>query len=75
MTLLGEMLGEKLQNKCFKKKGLQSKTVNPLFHWSERWDSNSRPLAPHASALPGCATPRIPTLYRDLCCKAKHYAL
>ena len=48
MTLLGEMLGEKLQNKCFKKKGLQSKTVNPLFHWSERWDSNSRPLAPHA---------------------------
>lgn len=26
--------------------------------WSGRRDSNSRPLAPHASALPGCATPR-----------------
>ena len=30
-------------------------------HWSERGDSNSRPLAPEASALPGCATLR-PTL-------------
>lgn len=27
--------------------------------WSGRRDSNSRPLAPHASALPGCATPRL----------------
>ena len=26
--------------------------------WSERGDSNSRPLAPEASALPGCATLR-----------------
>ena len=26
--------------------------------WSERRDLNSRPLAPHASALPGCATLR-----------------
>ena len=26
--------------------------------WSGRRDSNSRPLAPQASALPGCATPR-----------------
>jgi hypothetical protein len=26
--------------------------------WSGRQDSNLRPLAPHASALPGCATPR-----------------
>jgi protein required for attachment to host cells len=26
--------------------------------WSGWRDSNSRPLAPHASALPGCATPR-----------------
>ena len=35
---------------------------NPLIFlaqcWSGRRDSNSRPLAPHASALPGCATPR-----------------
>jgi hypothetical protein len=26
---------------------------------SGRLDSNQRPLAPHASALPGCATSRI----------------
>jgi hypothetical protein len=26
--------------------------------WSGRQDSNLRPLAPHASALPGCATSR-----------------
>src|SRR5258708_19694453 len=27
-------------------------------HWSGRLDLNQRPLAPQASALPGCATPR-----------------
>ena len=27
--------------------------------WSERWDSNSRPSAPKADALPGCATLRL----------------
>jgi hypothetical protein len=32
--------------------------------WSERGDSNSRPLAPEASALPGCATLR-PTVRLD----------
>src|SRR5712691_9297250 len=26
--------------------------------WSGRRDSNSRPPAPHAGTLPGCATPR-----------------
>ncbi len=29
------------------------------FIWSGREDSNFRPLAPHASALANCATPRI----------------
>src|ERR1700726_2843890 len=29
-----------------------------VLNWSGRQDSNLRPLAPHASALPGCATPR-----------------
>ena len=29
-----------------------------LQFWSGRWDSNSRPSAPKADALPGCATPR-----------------
>ena len=33
--------------------------------WSGRRDSNSRPLAPHASALPGCATPRRSRNYRQ----------
>ena len=27
--------------------------------WSGRKDSNLRPLEPHSSALPGCATPRL----------------
>jgi hypothetical protein len=30
-----------------------------LIVWSGRSDSNTRPLAPHASTLPGCATPRL----------------
>gem|GEM_PF-5725900 len=30
----------------------------PRAHWSGRRDSNSRPSAPKADALPGCATPR-----------------
>src|SRR5580693_2914691 len=29
-----------------------------VFNWSGRRDSNSRPPAPKAGALPGCATPR-----------------
>lgn len=32
--------------------------LNLRFYWSGRCDSNTRPLAPHASTLPGCATPR-----------------
>ena len=39
-------------------KGLQINSVTLRYDWSERKDSNLRPLAPHASALPGCATPR-----------------
>ena len=34
------------------------KRVSPLFNWSGRGDSNARPPAPKAGALPGCATPR-----------------
>ena len=30
-----------------------------LFKWSGREDSNLRPSAPEADALPGCATPRL----------------
>ena len=36
----------------------QEKTMANKINWSGREDSNFRPLAPHASALPGCATPR-----------------
>jgi hypothetical protein len=30
-----------------------------IYFQSGRLDSNQRPLAPHANALPGCATSRI----------------
>jgi hypothetical protein len=33
-------------------------------NWSGRRDSNSRPSAPKADALPGCATPRLLSFYR-----------
>jgi hypothetical protein len=42
-----------------------------LIRWSGRRDSNSRPLAPHASALPGCATPRRAAHYTDNCAAVK----
>ena len=29
-----------------------------IIFWSERWDSNPRPLGPEPSALPSCATSR-----------------
>ena len=38
------------------KKALRNRKA---FCWSGWRDSNSRPLAPHASALPGCATSRF----------------
>ena len=41
-----------------KKKGQPEPPADPHHLWSGWRDSNSRPLAPHASALPGCATPR-----------------
>ena len=51
-----------------RKNGLAAFAANPLIlrtnNWSGRRDSNSRPLAPHASALPGCATPRQVDEYR-----------
>ncbi len=36
-----------------------------LEEWSGRRDSNSRPSAPKADALPGCATPRLSLEYRS----------
>ena len=37
---------------------LNREFVTLCFYWSERRDLNSGPLAPHASALPDCATLR-----------------
>ena len=39
----------------------QNKKAIPRFNvqWSGRQDLNLRPLAPHASALPSCATSRL----------------
>ena len=38
-------------------------TVKLLLFWSRRQDSNLRHLAPKASALPNCATPRYMSLF------------
>ena len=35
-----------------------TESINRKLDWSGREDLNLRPLAPHASTLPGCATPR-----------------
>jgi hypothetical protein len=43
--------------------------------WSERRDSNSRPLAPEASALPGCATLRPTCRRHPATCPARMRAL
>src|SRR5215471_17737962 len=51
--------------------------LDALKYWSERRDLNSGPLAPHASALPGCATLRhrlffLPRLERAAGVAARH---
>ncbi len=49
----------------------------PNFNWSGWRDSNSRPTAPKAVALPGCATPRIclPDEAGASGCKARNHTL
>ena len=52
-----------MENKFFrfrKKQNLRYAEALPILFESGRLDSNQRPLAPHASALPGCATSRNP---------------
>src|ERR1019366_6272089 len=39
--------------------------IQIFLNWSGRRDSNSRPSAPKADALPGCATPRLFSLYLE----------
>ena len=45
-------------------KGMRKQT-KPVIQWSGRRDSNPRPSAPKADALPDCATPRLSKLYRS----------
>ncbi|MDQ5904248.1 MAG: hypothetical protein QG672_1841 [Pseudomonadota bacterium] len=47
-----------ITHRANRKRALTSRSKPFRYYWSGRRDSNSRPLAPHASALPGCATPR-----------------
>ena len=42
-----------------KQKSERPKPFALRFLWSGRRDSNPRPSAPKADALPGCATPRL----------------
>src|SRR5690606_32018448 len=59
LWLLRRLLGDQsLYGLPESKTGWLLAKANPLIHWSGRSDSNTRLLAPHASALPGCATPR-----------------
>src|SRR5690606_23292791 len=45
--------------------------VSPCFYWSERRDSNPRPLDPQSSALPGCATLRTASSLSQHCMPAQ----
>jgi hypothetical protein len=45
-------------------KGLRRSSEEEI--WSGRLDSNQRPPAPKAGALPGCATPRLPSIIATL---------
>ena len=50
-------------------RGLEGRCSSPselLARWSGRLDSNQRPPAPKAGALPGCATPRQIQFYGSL---------
>ena len=55
------------------KKGVQKRFCTPCILWSGREDSNFRPLAPHASALPGCATPRTDEHYISLSANVAYF--
>jgi hypothetical protein len=50
-------------NRKFGIKALQAELF--FYKWSGRRDSNPRPSAPKADALPDCATPRLLKLYRS----------
>src|ERR1700743_2125469 len=43
------------------------RTPSHLRRWSGRRDSNTRPSAPKADALPDCATPRSEKAYKISC--------
>src|SRR6185437_3967091 len=53
------------KSRCVAGIGHIARIINGL-EWSGRRDSNPRPSAPKADALPDCATPRLLKLYRKL---------
>ena len=58
LTTLVSIWDSKKEEAYEKRPSMRSLTQNSMVGAAGFRDSNSRPLAPHASALPGCATPR-----------------
>src|SRR6218665_3987408 len=63
----GAGLGDRVMTKGQEKKAVRQTRRKAFRRWSERRDSNSRPPAPKADALPGCATLRWPAFYTLIC--------
>ncbi len=71
-----QFMPHRFQHECSRiqtKKGVQKRFCTPCILWSGREDSNFRPLAPHASALPGCATPRTDEHYISLSANVAYF--
>ena len=57
---LGDFMRFEIQRGCLRglARSARSLGIGKSYSWSERQDLNLRPPAPHAGALPGCATLR-----------------
>ena len=62
-SLSSVMRGQFIWSLCLK---YEDKSLENKKGWSGREDLNLRHLTPHASALPGCATPRKTPGFQDL---------
>src|ERR1017187_492603 len=62
----GDVIQAEVRRRPFFAKATKGNFRSSSESWSGRRDSNSRPLAPHASALPGCATSRTLTKWHFL---------
>jgi hypothetical protein len=58
LTFQKVVVAEVLAGKNGKTKRQSGNPRNTFKKWSGRQDLNLQPFAPHATALPGCATPR-----------------